>query len=70
MVKRCVLYEAITHVTEVRGLFFHVERPLWTEQDVCVCTLSVDGTKPKMEEMLASHSEPKWHQSDFISLAR
>lgn len=36
--------------------------------EVCVCTLSVDGMKPKMEETLASLSEPKWHESDLISL--
>lgn len=34
----------------------------------CVFVLSVDGMKPKMEETLASLSEPKWHESDLISL--
>ena len=33
-----------------------------------VCPLSEDGMKPKMEEALASHSEPKRHESDLISL--
>lgn len=42
-----------------------LEEPvLGMKNHLCV----LDGMKPKMEETLASHREPKWHQSDFISL--
>lgn len=83
MVKKWILQEVVTCLTEVRGL---VESPAqihlcdvnhqpWIRR-ACVGggrTTSVwapwvDGMKPKMEETLASHSEPKWHESHFIFL--